>query len=113
MSLDRLEMTGIASLPPVFDSVKFYERESHTQVACHNQGTLCCHRDTASMRAVFGGLVRCIVASRLPEAAWYSAAEAAVTAIYALHPAPQVFPLPVMARAPCRPDLHPERCKLD
>ena len=38
---------------------------------------------------VYAALTGVVVASPLPEASWYSAAEAAITAIYALHPAPE------------------------
>lgn len=38
---------------------------------------------------VYAALAAVVVASPLPEAAWYSAAEAALTALYALHPAPE------------------------
>jgi hypothetical protein len=38
---------------------------------------------------IYAALTQVVVASPLPEAAWYSAAESAVTAIYALHPAPE------------------------
>ncbi|KAL4446838.1 hypothetical protein ABPG77_008082 [Micractinium sp. CCAP 211/92] len=38
---------------------------------------------------VYAALTRVVVASRLPDSAWYSAAESALTAIYTLHPAPE------------------------
>ncbi len=38
----------------------------------------------------FRALTRVVAGGRLSESGWYSAAEAAVVAIYALHPAPQV-----------------------
>jgi condensin complex subunit 1 len=38
---------------------------------------------------IFAALTRVVVASPLPEAGWYSAAESALTAIYALHTAPE------------------------
>lgn len=38
---------------------------------------------------MFAAFVRTVVASPLPETCWYSAAEAAITALYALHPAPE------------------------
>ena len=38
---------------------------------------------------VYAALTRVVVASPLPEDGWYSAAEAALTALYALHPAPE------------------------
>ena len=41
------------------------------------------------MPQIYAALTQVVVASPLPEAAWYSAAESAVTAIYALHPAPE------------------------
>lgn len=41
------------------------------------------------VQQVYAALTRVVVASPLPEAAWYSAAEAALTAIYTLHPAPE------------------------
>ena len=44
--------------------------------------------DGVSQR-VYAALAGVVVASPLPEAAWYSAAEAALTALYALHPAPE------------------------
>ena len=41
------------------------------------------------MHQVYTALTRAVVASPLPEAAWYSAAEAALTALYTLHPSPE------------------------
>ena len=41
------------------------------------------------MPQIFAALTGVVVASPLPEASWYSAAESALTAIYALHPAPE------------------------
>lgn len=41
------------------------------------------------VQQVYAALTRVVVASPLPEAAWYSAAESALTAIYTLHPAPE------------------------
>lgn len=38
---------------------------------------------------LYASLTRTVVASPLPEANWYSAAEAAIGAIYTLHPAPE------------------------
>lgn len=38
---------------------------------------------------VFSALTRTIIASPLPEASWFSAAEAALAALYTLHPAPE------------------------
>lgn len=38
---------------------------------------------------MYTALTRAVVASPLPEAAWYSAAEAALTALYTLHPSPE------------------------
>lgn len=43
----------------------------------------------AQLPRIFAVLVRAVVASPLPEVGWYSAAEAAVTALYALHPSPE------------------------
>ena len=40
-------------------------------------------------RATHAALTAVLVASPLPEATWYSAAESALTAIYSLHPAPE------------------------
>ena len=45
--------------------------------------------DTAQLLPALRALVKCVVASRLPESGWYTAAEAAIAAIYALHPSPQ------------------------
>lgn len=41
------------------------------------------------VQRAYAALTRVVVASNLPEASWYSAAEAALTAIYALHPSPE------------------------
>lgn len=41
------------------------------------------------VQKAYAALTRVVVASNLPEASWYSAAEAALTAIYALHPSPE------------------------
>ena len=41
------------------------------------------------MDAMFGAFTRVVVASPLPDASWYSAAEAAIAALYVLHPAPE------------------------
>lgn len=38
---------------------------------------------------MYAALTQAVVASRLPDSAWYSAAESALTAIYTLHPAPE------------------------
>ena len=38
---------------------------------------------------MYAAFTRTVVASPLPEASWYSAAEAALTALYVLHPAPE------------------------
>ncbi|KAK9823736.1 hypothetical protein WJX72_005030 [[Myrmecia] bisecta] len=45
----------------------------------------------AALQPVFQALTRVLVASPLPDAGWYSAAEAAMAAIYTLHPAPQAL----------------------
>lgn len=47
---------------------------------------------------VYAALTRVVVASPLPEAAWYSAAEAALTALYALHPSPEHLSAAVLKR---------------
>lgn len=49
----------------------------------------CCSTYDGVVQRVYAALTGVVVASPLPEAAWYSAAEAALTAIYALHPAPE------------------------
>ena len=46
-------------------------------------------RDSEELLPALQALLRCVVASRLPESGWYTAAEAAIAAIYALHPSPQ------------------------
>ena len=38
---------------------------------------------------IYAALTRTVVASPFPESSWYSAAEAAITALYNLHPAPE------------------------
>jgi hypothetical protein len=45
--------------------------------------------DSEQLLPALQALLRCVVASRLPEIGWYTAAEAAIAAIYALHPSPQ------------------------
>lgn len=47
---------------------------------------------------VYAALTCVVVASPLPEAAWYSAAEAALTALYALHPSPEHLSAAVLKR---------------
>ena len=41
------------------------------------------------MQPVYKALMRTLLSDSLPDSLWYTAAEAAVTAVYALHPAPQ------------------------
>ena len=41
------------------------------------------------MQAVYKALAHTLLSDTLPSSTWYTAAEAAVTAVYALHPAPQ------------------------
>ncbi len=43
----------------------------------------------SSMQPVYKALMRTLLSDSLPDSLWYTAAEAAVTAVYALHPAPQ------------------------
>lgn len=47
-----------------------------------------CRRDARQLDAITRALAGVLVAPRMQPAAWYSAAEAATGAIYALHPAP-------------------------
>ena len=42
-----------------------------------------------AMQPVYKALTRNLLSDILPDSTWYTAAEAAVTAVYALHPAPQ------------------------
>ena len=42
-----------------------------------------------AMQPVYKSLVWMLLSDSLPDGTWYTAAEAAVTAVYALHPAPQ------------------------
>lgn len=42
-----------------------------------------------AMQQVYKSLTWVLLSDSLPDGTWYTAAEAAVTAIYALHPAPQ------------------------
>ena len=42
-----------------------------------------------AMQQVYQSLTWVLLSDSLPDSTWYTAAEAAVTAIYALHPAPQ------------------------
>ena len=53
--------------------------------------TSCCpaRRDGPVLHAAYKGLLGCVMTSRLPESDWYTAAEAAIAALYALHPTPQ------------------------
>lgn len=62
--------------PPPFDSS-----------SCHLP--VCCSAYDDVLDSIYAALTRTIIASPLPEASWFSAAEAAVSAIYALHPAPE------------------------
>lgn len=48
-----------------------------------------CSAYDAILPDVYAALTGVVVASRLPDSAWYSAAESALTAIYTLHPAPE------------------------
>ena len=43
----------------------------------------------SSMQPVYKALTSTLLSNKLPGSTWYTAAEAAVSAIYALHPAPQ------------------------
>ncbi|KAL4434047.1 hypothetical protein ABPG75_000488 [Micractinium tetrahymenae] len=43
----------------------------------------------AILPQIYAALAQVVVASPLPDSAWYSAAESALTAIYTLHPAPE------------------------
>ena len=43
----------------------------------------------SSMQPVYKALTDMLLSNNLPSSTWYTAAEAAITAIYALHPAPQ------------------------
>lgn len=42
-----------------------------------------------AMQPVYKSLTWVLLSDSLPDSTWYTAAEAAITAIYALHPAPQ------------------------
>lgn len=59
----------------------------------HNRAHPCnplpCSVYDAILPHVYAALTRVVMASRLPDSAWYSAAESALTAVYTLHPAPE------------------------
>ena len=50
------------------------------------------------MQPVYQALMRTLLSDALPDSTWYTAAEAAVTAVYALHPAPQELAQAVVHR---------------
>lgn len=50
------------------------------------------------MQPVYAALMRTLLSDSLPDSVWYTAAEAAVTALYALHPAPQELAQAVVHR---------------
>jgi hypothetical protein len=52
----------------------------------------------AATARIYRALAKVVVASGLPESAWYTAAEAAVAAIYALHPAPHELSAAILRR---------------
>ena len=51
-----------------------------------------------SLQAVYKALTRALLSDGLPDSTWYTAAEAAVTALYAVHPAPQELAQVIVAR---------------
>ena len=51
-----------------------------------------------AMQQVYRALASALLSGGLPDSTWYTAAEAAVTAIYALHPAPQELAQAVVQR---------------
>lgn len=51
-----------------------------------------------SLQPIYQALVNILLGSRLQDATWFTAAEAAVPAIYALHPAPQEVARAVLRR---------------
>ena len=50
------------------------------------------------MQPVYKALMRTLLSDSLPDSLWYTAAEAAVTAVYALHLAPQELAQAVVHR---------------
>ncbi|KAL0030248.1 hypothetical protein WJX77_005012 [Trebouxia sp. C0004] len=52
----------------------------------------------STMQPVYTALMRTLLSDSLPDSVWYTAAEAAVTAVYALHPAPQELAQAVVHR---------------
>ncbi|KAL0043109.1 hypothetical protein WJX79_009421 [Trebouxia sp. C0005] len=52
----------------------------------------------STMQPVYKALMRTLLSDSLPDSVWYTAAEAAVTAVYALHPAPQELAQAVVHR---------------
>ena len=52
----------------------------------------------SSMQAVYKALAHTLLSDSLPSSTWYTAAEAAVTAVYALHPAPQELAQAVLSQ---------------
>lgn len=72
-----------------------------SQQAPHSKVLVCLHSCSVYdgvVNQVYAALTRVVVASPLPEAAWYSAAEAALTALYALHPSPEHLSAAVLKR---------------
>ena len=51
-----------------------------------------------SLQPVYKALTRALLSHGLPDSTWYTAAEAAVTALYAVHPAPQELAQVIVAR---------------
>lgn len=54
-----------------------------------------------ALQPVYQALVNILLGSKLQAATWFTAAEAAVPAIYALHPAPQEVARAVLQRLAC------------
>ena len=50
------------------------------------------------MQPAYKALMHTLLSDSLPDSVWYTAAEAAVTAVYALHPAPQELAQAVVHR---------------
>eukprot|EP00887_Chlorella_sp_A99_P003643 scaffold7.g3643.t1 len=54
------------------------------------------------LNGVYAALIRTVIASPLPDSCWYSAAEAALTALYHLHPTPEHLAAAILRRLAAR-----------
>ena len=69
-----------------------------TCIALHSLAQLPLLPSAGALKPVFAGLARTLLATNLSETGWYSAAEAALKALYLLHPAPGIIASAVLRK---------------